>query len=61
MFTGDAAGVAARLATRLIMGCLACAAGVTNYTGVLWPVLALLMAWFGGFLALSRLARALIR
>ena len=44
MFIGDAAGVAARLVARLAAGCLAYAAGVTNYTRVLRPVPVLLMA-----------------
>ena len=60
MFAGDTAGVAARLAARLTIECPAYTAGVTNCTGVLRPVLTLLMAWFGGFLALSYLAYALI-
>ena len=54
------AGVAARPVTGLTAGYLAYAAGVTNYTGVLRPVLILLMAWVIGFLALSHLAQALI-
>ena len=53
---GDAAGVAARLATILTVGCPACAAGVINRARVLRPVLILLVAWVVGFLALSRLA-----
>ena len=49
-----------RLAARLTIGCPAYAIGVTDLTRVLRPILVLLMAWFGGFLALSRSARALI-
>jgi len=60
VFVGDVAGVAARLAAGLTMGCPACTIGVTNCTRVLQPVLILLVAWFGGFLALSRSAHALI-
>ena len=44
MFIGDAAGAAARPAAGLTAGCLACAVGVTDYAGVLWPILALLVA-----------------
>ena len=40
---GDTAGVAARLAAVLTVGCLACAAGVTDCTGVLRPILILLI------------------
>ena len=45
-----------RPAARLTAGCPAYAAGVTNYVGVLRPVLVLLVAWVIGFLALSYLA-----
>ena len=41
---GDAVGVAARLVAILMVDYPACAAGVTNYTGVLRPILILLMA-----------------
>ena len=57
---GDMAGVTARPATRLTAGCPAYAAGVTDRARVLRPVLVLLVAWVVGFLALSRLAWALI-
>ena len=50
-----------RPAARLTAGYPACAAGVTDRAGVLRPVLILLVAWVVGFLALSHLARALIR
>ena len=40
---GDAAGVAARPAAILTVGCPAYAAGVTNHTRVLRPVLILLI------------------
>ena len=61
MFVGFTVGVAIRPAAELTVGYPACAAGVTNHTRVLWPVLILLIAWLGVFLALSRLAYALIR
>ena len=54
------AGIAVRPAARLTAGYPAYAAGVTDHARVLRPVLVLLVAWFGAFLALSRLARALI-
>ena len=60
MFAGDTAGVAARPVTILMVGYLACAAGVTNYARVLRPVFILLVVWLGVFLALSHLAYALI-
>ena len=60
MFIGDAVGVAARPATKLTVGCLACAAGVTVHARVLRPVFILLVAWFGVFLAFNCLACALI-
>ena len=41
---GDTAGVAARPVAELTVGYPAYAAGVTNYTRVLQPVLTLLMA-----------------
>ena len=44
MFVGDAVGVAARPATGLTAGCPACTVGVTDYAGVLRPVLILLVA-----------------
>ena len=61
MFAGDTAGVAARPAAGLTAGCPACAAGVTAHTRLLRPILILLVAWFGVFLAFNYLARALIQ
>ena len=58
---GDAAGITARPVTVLMVGYPAYAAGVTNHAGVLRPVLILFVAWVIGFLALSRLAWALIQ
>ena len=43
MFTGVAVGVVTRPAVKLTEGCPVYAIGVTNYTGVLWPVLILLI------------------
>ena len=60
MFVGFAAGVAAWPVAGLMAGCLACATGVTDYTGALWPILILLMAWVVGFLDFNYLAYALI-
>jgi len=55
-----AAGLAARLATKLTAGCIAGAVGVTNYARALRAILIALMVWFKEFLALYRLAYALI-
>ena len=61
MFAENAVGVAVRLATILTVGCPACATGVIDRARVLRPVLILFVAWVIGFLALSRLAWALIQ
>jgi len=58
---GPVAGLAAQLAAKLTAGCTASAIGVTNYTMALWAVLIALMVWFKEFLALYRLAHALIQ
>ena len=60
MYAGPTAGLAARLAAKLTAGCTAGAAGVVDRAGVLWAVLVVLMVWFKEFLALYRLAYALI-
>jgi hypothetical protein len=53
-------GLATRLATRLMVGCAASAAGVIDRAGALRAVLRVLIVWFNGVLALYRLAYALI-
>ena len=57
---GPAAGLAARLAAKLTVGCTAGAIGVANYIRALQAVLVALIVWFKEFLALYRLAYALI-
>jgi hypothetical protein len=59
--TGPAAGVAARLAAGLTVGCAASVIEVAGYAGALWAVLAVLIAWFKRFLVLNQSARALMR
>jgi len=53
-------GLAARLAAKLTVGYTASTIGVADYVGALWAVLIALIAWFKEFLALYRLAYALI-
>jgi len=53
-------GLAARLAAELTAGCTAGAIGVANCARALRAVLVALIVWFEEFLALYRLARALI-
>ena len=55
-----AVGLAARLAAELTAGYIAGAVGVADRAGVLQAVCVVLAVWFGEFLALYRLARALI-
>jgi len=49
-----------RLAAKLTVGCMAGAIGVADYARALRAVFIALMVWFKEFLALYRLARALI-
>jgi hypothetical protein len=58
---GPTAGLAAWLAAGLTAGCAAGAVGVADRARALRAVLRVLIVWFNGFLALYRLARALIR
>jgi hypothetical protein len=51
--TGPAAGVAARLAAGLTVGCMARVIGVAGCAGVLRAVLAVLAVWFARFLVFS--------
>jgi len=53
-------GLATRLAAKLTAGCMAGAIGVANYARALRAVLIALIVWFKEFLALYRLAYALI-
>ena len=55
------AGPVAGLAAELTAGCMAGAIGVIDCAGVLWAVCIVLIVWFREFLALYRLACALIR
>jgi len=59
-YAGPAAGLAAQLAAKLMAGCTAGAVGVADCARALQAVLVVLMVWFEEFLALYRLARALI-
>ena len=52
--------MAAWLAAWLTRGCAVDVVGVADCTGAVWAVFVLLVAWFTGFLAFSRLAYALI-
>jgi len=49
-----------RLAAELTAGCTASAVGVADYARALWAILIALIVWFKEFLALYRLAHALI-
>ncbi len=53
-------GLATRLAARLIVGYIASAVEVIDYTRPLRAVLRVLIVWFKEFLALYRLAYTLI-
>jgi len=53
-------GLAARLAAKLTVGYTAGAVGVADRARVLRAVCIVLIVWFGEFLALYRLAHALI-
>jgi len=57
---GPAAGLAARLAAKLTVGCIASVVGVIDRARVLQAVYKVLVVWFGEFLALYRLDYALI-
>jgi len=61
MCARPAVGLAAQLAAKLTAGCAAGAVGVADCARVLWAVYIVLAVWFGEFLALYRLAYALIR
>ena len=60
MYAGPVVGLAIWLAAKLTAGCMAGAVGVIDRARVLWAIYKVLIVWFGEFLALYRLDRALI-